>query len=60
MLNTESPSPQHTDLDLYATPDLVAAFVDDQMLAVQAVRNAGADLPVQSMPPCHACWPVGA
>ncbi len=44
MLNTESPSPQHTDLDLYATPDLVAAFVDDQMLAVQAVRNAGADL----------------
>ena len=44
MLNTESPSPQHTDLDRYATPDLVAAFVDDQMQAVQAVRNAGADL----------------
>ena len=44
MLNTESPSTQHTELDRYATPDLVAAFVDDQMLAVQAVRNAGADL----------------
>ena len=44
MLNTESPNAQHTELDLYATPDLVAAFVDDQMLAVQAVRKAGADL----------------
>ena len=44
MLNTESPSTQHSELDRYATPDLVAAFVDDQMLAVQAVRNAGADL----------------
>jgi N-acetylmuramic acid 6-phosphate etherase len=44
MLNTESPSTQHTELDRYATPDLVAAFVDDQMLAVQAVRAAGVDL----------------
>ena len=44
MLNTESPSTQHTELDLYATPDLVAAFVDDQMQAVQTVRAASADL----------------
>ncbi|HPW28261.1 MAG TPA: N-acetylmuramic acid 6-phosphate etherase [Rhodoferax sp.] len=44
MLNTESPSTQHTDLDRYATPDLVAAFVEDQMLAVRAVRAAGPDL----------------
>jgi N-acetylmuramic acid 6-phosphate etherase len=42
MLNTESPSTQHTDLDRYATPDLVAAFVEDQMLAVRAVRGRGA------------------
>jgi N-acetylmuramic acid 6-phosphate etherase len=44
MLNTESPSTQHTELDRYATPDLVTAFVDDQMQAVQAVRAASADL----------------
>jgi N-acetylmuramic acid 6-phosphate etherase len=44
MLNTESPSTQHTELDRYATPDLVVAFVDDQMQAVQAVRAASADL----------------
>ena len=44
MLNTESPSTQHTELDRYATPDLVAAFVDDQMQAVQAVRAASVDL----------------
>lgn len=44
MLNTESPSTQHTELDRYATPDLVAAFVDDQMQAIQAVRAAGVDL----------------
>ena len=44
MLNTESPSTQHTELDLYATPDLVAAFVDDQLQAVQAVRAASVDL----------------
>jgi N-acetylmuramic acid 6-phosphate etherase len=44
MLNTESPNTQHTELDLYGTPDLVAAFVEDQMQAVHAVRAAGADL----------------
>jgi N-acetylmuramic acid 6-phosphate etherase len=44
MLNTESPSTQHTELDRYATPDLVAAFVEDQMQAVHAVQAVGADL----------------
>lgn len=44
MLNTESPSTQHTELDLYATLDLVSAFVEDQINAVNAVRSAGADL----------------
>jgi N-acetylmuramic acid 6-phosphate etherase len=36
--NTESPSPQHTDLDLYQPEQLVDALVDDQMQAVEAVR----------------------
>jgi N-acetylmuramic acid 6-phosphate etherase len=44
MLNTESPSTHHTGLDLYATPELVSAFVEDQMQAVLAVRAAGLDL----------------
>lgn len=44
MLPTESPSAQHPDLDLYASAELVAAFVDDQLLAVQAVRAAAPDL----------------
>lgn len=44
MLNTESPNTQHTDLDLYATEDLVSALVEDQVHAVQAVRTAGVDL----------------
>lgn len=42
MLNTETPSHFHTALDTYATPDLVAAFVEDQIHAVGAVRAAGA------------------
>lgn len=37
---TESPSPFHARLDEYATADLVAAFVDDQAGAVDAVRRA--------------------
>lgn len=41
MLNTETPSIHHTGLDLYATTDLVSAFVEDQIQAVNAVRNAG-------------------
>ncbi len=40
MLNTETPSPLHTELDLYGVDQLVAALVDDQALAVQAVQAA--------------------
>ena len=43
-LQTESPSDAHTDLDSYATPDLVAAFIEDQHLAVTAVARAAADI----------------
>ncbi|OYT91500.1 MAG: N-acetylmuramic acid 6-phosphate etherase [Burkholderiales bacterium PBB3] len=41
MLNTETPSVSHTELDTYATPDLVSALVEDQINAVNAVRTAG-------------------
>lgn len=41
MLNTETPSSLHTELDLYATPDLVLALVEDQINAVNAARAAG-------------------
>ncbi len=41
---TESPNPLHSDLDLYAPQQLVDAFVDDQLIAVQAVRAASVDL----------------
>jgi N-acetylmuramic acid 6-phosphate etherase len=44
MLKTETPSALHPDLDLYATPDLVAAFVEDQLNAVNAVRAAAPQL----------------
>ena len=44
MLNTETPSALHTDLDLYPTIELVAAFVDDQLNAVTAVRAACREL----------------
>lgn len=40
MLKTETPSSQHLQLDQYPVPELVAALVDDQFDAVQAVRNA--------------------
>ncbi|WP_342115506.1 N-acetylmuramic acid 6-phosphate etherase [Pseudoduganella sp. OTU4001] len=40
MLNTETPSSQHRELDQYPTEQLVAAFADDQLTAVQAVRAA--------------------
>jgi N-acetylmuramic acid 6-phosphate etherase len=40
MLKTETPSSEHAQLDQYAVPELVAAFVDDQFNAVQAVRAA--------------------
>ena len=41
---TESPNPLYADLDLYDTPRLVDAFVDDQFQAVSAVRASSADL----------------
>jgi N-acetylmuramic acid 6-phosphate etherase len=37
---TEAPDAKHPRLDRYATPELVAAFVDDQVEAVAAVRAA--------------------
>jgi N-acetylmuramic acid 6-phosphate etherase len=40
MLKTETPSQEHTRLDQYPVTDLVAAFVDDQFNAVDAVRAA--------------------
>ena len=40
MLKTETPSTQHLELDLYPAADLLAAFVDDQFQAVEAVRAA--------------------
>ena len=40
VLKTETPSTSHTELDLYATPDLVSALVEDQFNAVTAVRAA--------------------
>ena len=40
LLNTESPSQQHTALDQYDSAALVAALVDDQSQAVAAVQAA--------------------
>ena len=44
MLNTETPSTQHPQLDLYPVEDLVAALIDDQAQAVQAVKAAAAGI----------------
>lgn len=44
MLKTETPSSEHTQLDQYPVPELVAAFVDDQFHAMQAVRAAAPQL----------------
>lgn len=44
MLNTETPSTAHADLDLYASSELVSALVEDQVHAVDAVRAAAADI----------------
>ncbi|MRW90265.1 N-acetylmuramic acid 6-phosphate etherase [Duganella sp. FT80W] len=44
MLKTETPSTQHTQLDLYPVEDLVRALVDDQALAAQAVKAASAEI----------------
>ena len=40
MLTTETPSLEHTHLDGYTIDDLVRAFTDDQLVAVNAVRAA--------------------
>ncbi|HEY0862607.1 MAG TPA: N-acetylmuramic acid 6-phosphate etherase [Lacunisphaera sp.] len=40
MLKTETPSGRHPDLDQYATPDLVRAFTEDQVLAAGVVHAA--------------------
>jgi len=40
MLKTETPSERHADLDQYPVPDLVDAFIEDQVQAMQAVRAA--------------------
>ncbi|MFT7721256.1 MAG: N-acetylmuramic acid 6-phosphate etherase [Roseateles sp.] len=44
MLNTETPSTRHPDLDRYATPALLEAFIDDQNAAVAAVKAAAPQL----------------
>ncbi len=44
MLNTETPSGRHADLDLYATPQLTAAFTEDQIHAAQIVHAAAPQL----------------
>ena len=44
MLKTETPSRDHTDLDLYAVDKLVDAFIDDQSSALVAVRAASAQI----------------
>ncbi|RZJ10303.1 MAG: N-acetylmuramic acid 6-phosphate etherase [Rubrivivax sp.] len=44
MLNTETPSTRHPDLDSYATPALLDAFIDDQAAAVAAVKAAAPQL----------------
>jgi len=41
---TESPNPLHADLDRYGPQQLVDALVDDQLIAINAVRAASADL----------------
>jgi N-acetylmuramic acid 6-phosphate etherase len=41
MLNTETPSSEHPDLDLYTTDKLVSVLIADQYNAIRAVSNAG-------------------
>jgi N-acetylmuramic acid 6-phosphate etherase len=40
MLNTETPSGRHPDLDLYATTELIRAFTEDQVFAANVVHAA--------------------
>ncbi len=44
MLNTETPSASHPELDRYATTDLIRAFTEDQVHAAQVVHAAAAQL----------------
>ncbi len=44
MLKTETPSQSHQDLDLYPLDQLLAAFIDDQTVAVDALRAAAPQL----------------
>ncbi len=44
MLNTETPSDRHPNLDQYATVDLVRAFTEDQVHAAQVVHAAAAQI----------------
>lgn len=44
MLHTETPSTRHPDLDTYATPALLDAFIADQVDAVAAVKAAAPQL----------------
>ena len=44
MLNTETPSERHPDLDRYATADLVRAFTADQVHAAEIVPAAAAQI----------------
>ncbi|MFT5643021.1 MAG: N-acetylmuramic acid 6-phosphate etherase [Janthinobacterium sp.] len=43
-MTTESTNGQHAQLDQYPVRDLVAAFIEDQFHAVQAVRHAASDI----------------
>jgi N-acetylmuramic acid 6-phosphate etherase len=44
MLNTETPSPRHPELDRYDAETLVRAFADDQLDAVAAVQRAAPEI----------------
>ena len=44
MLKTETPSQSHQDLDQYPLDQLLAAFIDDQTAAVDALRAAAPQL----------------
>jgi N-acetylmuramic acid 6-phosphate etherase len=44
MLNTETPSDKHPDLDTYTVGQLVEAFAEDQLHAVAAVRAAASQI----------------
>lgn len=53
MPNTETPSTEHLDLDLYPVPELVGALIDGQFEAVQAVRDAAPAIAAA----VEAAWP---